>query len=122
MLKTIPRKQSPRKPYLKLNPKKNMRIIRKKPTNKNQSKIVSSDYLANETESHKSDDDIDDERTRREWLSEMVREEVEDRRPVNFKKPIKKARQMFPFRCSEYPAKCKTKVGFEAHLRNKHGM
>ena len=83
---------------------------------------MSSDSLAKETESDESDDDVDDERTRREWLSEMVREEVEDRRPVNSKKPIKKARQMFPFRCSECPAKYKSKVGFEAHLRNKHGM
>ena len=83
---------------------------------------MSSDFLAKDTESNESDDDADDERTRREWLSEMVREEVEDRRPVNSKKPIKKARQMFPFRCSECPAKYKTKVGFEAHLRNKHGM
>ena len=56
------------------------------------------------------------------WLSEMVMEEIENRRPTNSKKPIKQAKQMFPFKCSECNAKYKTKVRFEAHLREMHGF
>ena len=45
--------------------------------------------MANEEETDQFYDGIDVERTKREWLSEMLREKVEDRRTVNSKTPIK---------------------------------
>ena len=44
--------------------------------------------MANEEETDQFYDDIDVERTKREWLSEMLRGKVEDRRTVNSKTPI----------------------------------
>ena len=56
------------------------------------------------------------------WLEEMIQEETEPIRPSNSKKPIKEARQLFPFKCSECTAKYKTKTGYTKHLRDKHGL
>ena len=84
---------------------------------------------------HEEDDDEDDESLDLEtavnddedespWLNSLIRQEL-DSAPVlgsRSKPPKKQAKQMFPFRCSECPAKYKTSGNFEKHLRNKHGL
>ena len=68
------------------------------------------------------DDNFDDNETS-PWLESLVRQEMEPAPVASRSKPPKKqAKQMYPFKCSECPAKYKTLQGFEKHLRSKHRL
>ena len=87
---------------------------------------------SNEDESTDDEEDIvisdasesNDDEEERPWLDSLIREELEPTPVKNLKskEPIKKAKQLYPFQCSECSAKYKTQIGFEKHLRSKHGL
>lgn len=70
------------------------------------------------------DSDINYEEEERPWLDSLIGEELEPTPVKNLKskEPKKKAKQMYPFQCSECSAKYKTLTGFEKHPRSKHGL
>lgn len=77
-----------------------------------------------------SNDDLDeaflgnDDEQETRWLQSLIREEMEPEPSLQYcsKPPKKQAKQLYPFNCSECPAKYKTRTNFEKHLRTKHGL
>ena len=88
-------------------------------------------------QNEESDDDLDDDNDDLDvaflgnddeqetcWLQSLIREEMEPEPSLQYcsKPPKKQAKQLYPFNCSECPAKYKTQANFEKHLRLKHGL
>ena len=74
------------------------------------------------SEGSKSSVTCDDDENRRLWLASMIEEAAEPHRPANSKKPIKEARQLYPFKCSDCNVKYKTQNGYMKHMKDKHDL
>ena len=85
--------------------------------------FVNIDKSAGSDDNSTMNEEDDDDDNRESWLASMINEATQQHpRPPNSKEPRKEARQLFPFRCSECPAKYKTQGGFTKHLREKHDL